>query len=125
MFEPFCKKDRITNRIVIDGIQVPLVLAEWIMVAFCCTPFYNEPPPPLRIVLAIHHSYSRQELYDMLANVRSGVNSARSRLRHRLNHVYLELGMYESDVYLTQNQHCVVDVKLMRHKYNTRQITEE
>jgi len=116
VFDPFCKKTRKTSRIVIDGIQVPLMLAEWIMISFCCTPFYEVPPPALRIVLAIHHTYSRQELFDMLANVRGGVNLARSSLRHRLNHVYLELGMYESDVYLTKNQHCVVDVKLMRHR---------
>ena len=121
IFKPFCRLNRKTTKLVIDGIMIPLQLCEWVMVQFCCTPFYTSPPPALRIVMSIHRNYTRHELFDMLKGVRIGVEKCRSKLKRRLNHVYLELGMYESDVHLTQNQHCVVDVKLMKPKSKNAQ----
>jgi hypothetical protein len=125
LFKPFCRLGRNINKIVIDGIQIPLEICEWVMIQFCCTQYYLQPPPSLRVVMSIHRNYVRQELFDMLKGVRVGVEHIRSRLRHRLNHVYLELGMYESDVYLTQNQHCVVDVKLMKPKNRNAPTTDQ
>jgi hypothetical protein len=116
IFQPFCNLGRKTTKLVIDGIMIPLEICEWVMVQFCCTPFYTSPPPALRIVMSIHRNYTRHELFHMLKGVRIGVEEQRKKLKRRLNHVYLELGMYESDVYLTQNQHCVVDVTLPKPK---------
>uniref|UniRef100_A0A7E4ZXM3 F-box domain-containing protein n=1 Tax=Panagrellus redivivus TaxID=6233 RepID=A0A7E4ZXM3_PANRE len=71
LFEPFYKNNRLTKKIIIDGFEMPLKLCSKLMINFCCTPFFTSVPPPLRVVMGIARKTTRDDLFNVLTEVRT------------------------------------------------------